>query len=79
MKFRTNAKDFVIPVILGSTIARRDRGEEERHSWARSILILFKPWRSPGDLRLPHQSWYDTFLQFEPSMKPRHLKIVRNI
>ncbi|KZV62853.1 hypothetical protein PENSPDRAFT_551691, partial [Peniophora sp. CONT] len=44
----------VVPVILGPTLPRRDRAEEE---WCRAMLILFKPWRSLEDLKRPSETW----------------------
>lgn len=54
----------LIPVLLGPTISR-DRTPEERESWCRAMLILFKPWRSLDDLRGIGQSWKDAFEHFE--------------
>ncbi|KAJ7340540.1 hypothetical protein DFH08DRAFT_619465, partial [Mycena albidolilacea] len=47
----------VVNVLLGETIARPDRGLEERERWARAMLILFKPWRSISDLKNVAEKW----------------------
>lgn len=78
MKFR-RWDVFQIPVILGESISRRDRTEQERDDWARSMLILFKPWRHPQDLRAPNETWYNAFLEYEHSIRDRHLQIIRNM
>ncbi|KZT55184.1 hypothetical protein CALCODRAFT_406669, partial [Calocera cornea HHB12733] len=46
-----------VPVILGPTLPRGDRGLEERSLWCRAMLILFKPWRTFNDLLPLGESW----------------------
>ncbi|KAH7908089.1 hypothetical protein BJ138DRAFT_979818, partial [Hygrophoropsis aurantiaca] len=60
-----------IPVLLGESLPRQDRGEEERKQWCRAMLILFKPWRSAQDLKSGEQSWSDAFENyvFAPAMQ----------
>ncbi|KAI0070138.1 hypothetical protein K474DRAFT_1573140, partial [Panus rudis PR-1116 ss-1] len=49
---------WLVPVLLGDSTPRRDRGEHERELWARMMSILFVPWRTPRDLRQnPTESW----------------------
>lgn len=54
-KMRTRSD--VIPVILSPTIPR----PEHRDEWCRAMLIVFKPWRQPEDLKNTSQSWVDAF------------------
>ncbi|KZT59319.1 hypothetical protein CALCODRAFT_413126, partial [Calocera cornea HHB12733] len=46
-----------VPVVLGPTLPRADRGVEERLDWCRAMVILFKPWRTLDDLLPPGESW----------------------
>jgi hypothetical protein len=50
-----------VPVILSLALPRPDRGKEEHEQWCRSMLLIFKPWRVPGDLRGGHASWRAAF------------------
>ena len=50
-----------VPVVLGSRFPRYDRSEEEKELWARSVLILFLPWRHPLDVRRPDETWSEAF------------------
>ncbi|KZO91897.1 hypothetical protein CALVIDRAFT_466384, partial [Calocera viscosa TUFC12733] len=50
-----------VPVILGPSIPRGDRGLEERVEWCRAMLILFKPWRCLDDLLLHGEGWDAAF------------------
>ncbi|KII93844.1 hypothetical protein PLICRDRAFT_99331, partial [Plicaturopsis crispa FD-325 SS-3] len=68
-----------IPVILGARIPRADGTDLERESWARSMLILFKPWRHPQNLRTPDETWYDAYTAHEPSLSAYHLRIIENM
>ncbi|KAJ7919542.1 hypothetical protein B0H13DRAFT_1606095, partial [Mycena leptocephala] len=42
-----------------------DHSPSEYERWFRAMLILFKPWRVPSDLKRPAQSWKDTFKRFD--------------
>ncbi|THU88126.1 hypothetical protein K435DRAFT_600035, partial [Dendrothele bispora CBS 962.96] len=44
----------------GASIPRRDR-PEVYEKYCRCMLLLFKPWRIPADLRQPGQSWSQAF------------------
>ncbi|KAJ7049296.1 hypothetical protein C8F01DRAFT_931747, partial [Mycena amicta] len=58
-----------VPVPCGPGLPRRDR-EETAPKFKRLMLILFKPWRSPQDLKLPTESWtdaYDAFMRDCPN------------
>ncbi|KIO16941.1 hypothetical protein M407DRAFT_33403 [Tulasnella calospora MUT 4182] len=57
---RLRTRSDVVPVVLGPTIPRPDNRDE----WCRSMLILFKPWRRPKDLKDEEQSWSDAFERY---------------
>jgi hypothetical protein len=50
-----------VPVILGPTIPHPDKGPSSREAWCKSMLILFKPWRSFADLKGRHERWSTAF------------------
>ena len=50
-----------VPVMLGNAFPRGDRGPKEREQWCRAMMILFKPWRSPTDLKNNQDSWTQAF------------------
>lgn len=66
-----------IPVLLGKALPRCDRGPTEREQWCRAMIIIFKPWRKPKDLKEENQSWTDTFES--TSFDPRMSKIINNM
>ena len=35
------------------------------------MLILFKPWRTIYDLLTTNESWLESFIKFEISLKPK--------
>ncbi|EIM87295.1 uncharacterized protein STEHIDRAFT_56488, partial [Stereum hirsutum FP-91666 SS1] len=47
----------IVPVLVGPQLPRRDSSETQRENWHRLMLILFKPWRCPSDIRSAGQSW----------------------
>ncbi|KAJ7119795.1 hypothetical protein C8R44DRAFT_541140, partial [Mycena epipterygia] len=57
-RFRTAA---VIPVLLGPTLPRPDRSDAEYERWCRTMVMLFKPWRSMADLKGEHATWQKAF------------------
>jgi len=66
-----------VPVLLGEALPCPDRGPEEKEQWHRAMIILFKPWRTPTDLKGGHTSWMDAFksTKFKPSM----IEIMKNL
>lgn len=70
---------WVVPVVLGDRMPRRDRSDEERELWARTVLSLFLPWRSPGDLRQEEETWMNAYEQRKGSIQPAHMDIVDNM
>ncbi|KAJ6601229.1 hypothetical protein DFH09DRAFT_900805, partial [Mycena vulgaris] len=67
----------VINVLLGPTIPRSDRGEEERTRWCRAMLILFKPWRALIDLKMTEESWDSAFAR--TTFNSHSLTIMKNL
>lgn len=64
----------VIPMILGPAIPRPDRGDEEKQRWARAMLILFKPWHEPEDLKQECETW-----EFEAQIPCQYIKVIKYI
>ncbi|KAJ7314535.1 hypothetical protein DFH08DRAFT_716354, partial [Mycena albidolilacea] len=73
---RLRKTDF-IPVILGPRFPRLEAGIEEKEEWCRSMLALFKPWRSKDDLVNENETWTDAFNR--TVFLDEHLKIMANI
>ncbi|KAJ7730792.1 hypothetical protein B0H16DRAFT_1235481, partial [Mycena metata] len=82
-QFETHAqivrRTWYVPVILGPTFHRRDRSPEERELWARDVVILFKPWRTPSDLKEPGETWLSAALKLEADAHPWILRVIRNM
>ncbi|KAI0684406.1 hypothetical protein C8Q76DRAFT_620384, partial [Earliella scabrosa] len=70
---------WVIPVILGDRIPRYDRSSEERERWARTMLVLFRPWRHPQDLKEPEESWHDAYERYQAQIPREHMDIIHNM
>ncbi|TFK85158.1 hypothetical protein K466DRAFT_495261, partial [Polyporus arcularius HHB13444] len=70
---------WVVPVMLGKRIARNDRSGEERESWARTILVLFVPWRTPADLKVMGESWTAAYDRQQQHIPPQHRSIIANM
>lgn len=70
---------WLVPVVLGDRMPRRDTSDEERDLWARTVLLLFLPWRSPGDLKQSEETWLDAYDRQEHLIRPAHVAIVDNM
>ncbi len=70
---------WVVPVILGNRLPRGDRGVEERELWARTVLILFVPWRTPADLRQARETWTQAYDRLQHTITSFHRTIIHNI
>ena len=70
---------WVIPVVLGDRMPRPDRDEEERLLWARTVLILFHPWRHPSDLKDGEEDWIDAYDRLKHLIPPEHMSIIHNM
>jgi len=62
-RLRSDPSSYYIPVPIGPALPRRDR-PELLQKYCRLMLILFKPWCTVEDLRLPDQTWADAFSEF---------------
>ncbi|KZV66484.1 hypothetical protein PENSPDRAFT_544248, partial [Peniophora sp. CONT] len=53
------------PVVLGPTLPRKGRSQEEDEQWYRAMVVLFKPWRTYADLREGATTWKDAYEGFD--------------
>ncbi|KAJ8580893.1 hypothetical protein M405DRAFT_717370, partial [Rhizopogon salebrosus TDB-379] len=67
-----------VPVPLGPALPRRDRSEA-RIRYCRLMLVFFKPWRHPRDLREAYDTWEEAFQNFEHTCHPRFRCMMNNI
>ncbi|TFK16691.1 hypothetical protein FA15DRAFT_552050, partial [Coprinopsis marcescibilis] len=71
-QFRTHGvkmrRESVVPVLLGPNLSLKGNTPEELEIWSMEMLTLFKPWRTPGDLKREGQKWIDAYSEFEPSI-----------
>ncbi|KAF8184514.1 hypothetical protein K438DRAFT_1598224 [Mycena galopus ATCC 62051] len=51
--------DTMIPNFLGGALPRSDKGDRE--FYCMTMLTIFKPWRTPADLKDPESTWDQTF------------------
>lgn len=70
-------KTFVVPVLIGPSLPRPDRGDQEYEEWCRLMLVLFKPWRTVADLISINQPWVDSFSSCQ--FKEEHMYIMKNM
>lgn len=68
-----------IPVLLGPSIPNPEKSGGEKEEWATYMLILFKPWREPLDLKREDQGWIDAFEEFRPQLSEIHQTIIKNM
>ncbi|CAF3769591.1 unnamed protein product [Rotaria sordida] len=68
----------VVPVLIGPAIPRRDR-EDTAERYARAILTLFYPWRSPLNVCELDQTWRDALKVREATFTARSNKVINNI
>ncbi|KAJ7120559.1 hypothetical protein C8R43DRAFT_844164, partial [Mycena crocata] len=64
----------VIPNFIGGAVPRSDKGD--RVLYCLSMLTLFKPWRSPGDLKDTNLTWDQAFRQYD--FTKRQLELLAN-
>ena len=70
---------WVIPVVLGNKMPRPDRNDEERQLWARTVLALFQPWRTPADLKEFDEDWIEAYDRQKHCIPPEHMTIIHNM
>ncbi|KIY61019.1 hypothetical protein CYLTODRAFT_363454, partial [Cylindrobasidium torrendii FP15055 ss-10] len=59
--------DSLIPNVVGGALPRKDKGDYD--FYCATMLVLFKPWRQPEDLKHPNQSWGEAYREFEFSKR----------
>jgi hypothetical protein len=53
----------IIPNFIGGSLPRADKGD--RSFYCTTMLTLFKPWRSPADLKDEISTWDQTFKEYD--------------
>ncbi|KAJ7163730.1 hypothetical protein C8R46DRAFT_875283, partial [Mycena filopes] len=66
--------DSMIPNFLGGAIPRADKGDREYYCM--TIMTLFKPWRTPSDLKDVFSTWDQTFL--DHTFTSRQVQLISN-
>jgi hypothetical protein len=66
-----------VPNFIGNILPRHDQGDREYY--CSTMLTLFKPWRSGLDLRSNINSWDETFMSHEFSMRQLEVMKYMNI
>ncbi|KAJ6464323.1 hypothetical protein DFH09DRAFT_957822, partial [Mycena vulgaris] len=69
----------LVPVIIGPKFHRPDRTAEEKELWAKDVVILFKPWRTPLDLKAVDESWTHAADGMLDTLEPWQRRIIRNM
>ncbi|KAJ7441126.1 hypothetical protein FB451DRAFT_1058292, partial [Mycena latifolia] len=64
----------IIPNFIGGALPRSDKGD--RAAYCMTMLVLFKPWRSPADLKDAVSTWDQAFKEHEFS--PRQKELLQN-
>jgi hypothetical protein len=57
-----------VPALYGPKVPLRpglDASADDKETYAAMILVLFKPWRAPSDLRGENDSWWHAFTAWE--------------
>ncbi|KAI0825485.1 hypothetical protein BC629DRAFT_1267558, partial [Irpex lacteus] len=52
-----------VPDFVGGPLPRHDRGNREEYCM--TMLTLFCPWRRGKDLKTSHQTWNETFEEYQ--------------
>jgi len=68
-----------VPVLLGPSFANPSTSEDAREKWSRDMLILFKPWRNPDELKTRDATWCQAFDAYQHNFSPRSQKIIKNM
>ena len=77
-KFVRMWKREAVPVPIGPAIPRRDQVETYKR-YCRVMLMLFRPWREPRQLRETGDEWSKTYQDFSTAMKGNHRLVVDNM
>ncbi|KAJ7843726.1 hypothetical protein B0H13DRAFT_2410209, partial [Mycena leptocephala] len=63
-----------IPNFMGGAVPRADKGDREYYCL--TMMTLFKPWRTPEDLKDTESNWDQIFL--EHTFTARQEELIRN-
>ena len=74
VKLDSSREDIFVLNFIGGPLPRRDQGDFEYY--CRTMLTLFKPWRSSCDLKEKHRTWSEAFASY--NFKIIHKKIMNN-
>ncbi|THU76713.1 hypothetical protein K435DRAFT_704153, partial [Dendrothele bispora CBS 962.96] len=77
IKVRSPQQRLVV-VPVGPSIPRRDKPEVYER-YCRCMLLFFKPWRIPSDLRKPSQSWSAAFEEFKATCPDDKCHLMNNM
>ncbi|KAJ7860180.1 hypothetical protein B0H13DRAFT_1639635, partial [Mycena leptocephala] len=67
--------DKIIPNFMGGAVPWADKGDREYYCM--TVMTLFKPWRSPADLKDNESTWDQIF--YEHSFTDRQKQLIRNL
>lgn len=67
-----------VPVLHGPQIPRRGR-EDTKERYARAILALFAPWRTPTDLCSVNETWSEALEARKHLFSPRSQQVIESI
>ncbi|KAJ3493916.1 hypothetical protein NLJ89_g10914 [Agrocybe chaxingu] len=76
LKFR---KTKHVPVLLGPSIPNLDKSVEGKELWAKYMLVLFRPWRSPLNLKERGQTWLQSYEHYETQLSLEHRQVIANM
>ncbi|EFI28054.1 hypothetical protein CC1G_14080 [Coprinopsis cinerea okayama7 len=62
VKFDPLSSTHKVPNFMGGALPRKDQGDVNYYYV--TMLTIFKPWRTPADLKLSTQTWKDAFDSF---------------
>ncbi|PPQ76166.1 hypothetical protein CVT26_009225 [Gymnopilus dilepis] len=72
-------REKIIPILLGSAIPDPAKSDTAHETWARDVLILFKPWRSPLDLKTREMTWVEAYEEYKGRMSDSKNSVIKNI
>ncbi|KAH9853908.1 hypothetical protein C2E23DRAFT_727489, partial [Lenzites betulinus] len=74
----TDRESGYVPVPIGGALPRRDR-DTDSERYARLMLILFKPWRIPSDLKTGDVAWPSAFESYREHLQTQHIEVMKNL
>ncbi|KAH7931040.1 hypothetical protein BV22DRAFT_999226, partial [Leucogyrophana mollusca] len=77
LRIRTPSRRLV-PVPIGPGLPRRDR-KDSMERYCRLMLVFFKPWRHPHDLRRRGETWSAAFEEFNAVCPERFKFVMKNM